>query len=302
RTTGFAFEPSWLAHQLNMLYIPYWFAASLQRYTAHPFRFLRLSVENLLLGGGVIVLVLSKSRVGWLAFLLILTLLLVKWTIALTRWIQTRALGRLSVKPPWKGALKFSLSAGLTTAFLCAYLASAIGLINLAGRYDQRLSRFFGRLEATDGFYQLTSRLAFAERAIYWGTGWEIFNDYPFLGVGLGNAGFFFPEKMPGFGNFLTEINDILFRRSFIPNTKSIWSRLLAETGILGFAFFVVWLYTLWQSARYVQANARPILRTVGLMGTFVLLGLLIEGFSVDSFALPYLWFSLGLLSAAASM
>ena len=31
RLTGFAFEPSWLAHQLNMFYIPIWFSATIFR-------------------------------------------------------------------------------------------------------------------------------------------------------------------------------------------------------------------------------------------------------------------------------
>jgi hypothetical protein len=37
-------------------------------------------------------------------------------------------------------------------------------------------------------------------------------------------------------------------------------------------------------------------------MGAFVLIALLLEGFSVDSFGLPYLWFSLGLLSAGSRL
>jgi hypothetical protein len=35
-------------------------------------------------------------------------------------------------------------------------------------------------------------------------------------------------------------------------------------------------------------------------MGVFVILSFLAEGFSVDSFALPYLWFALGLLTATS--
>ncbi len=38
RTTGFAYEPSWLAHQLNMLYLPFWLASVFTGFTAHRLR------------------------------------------------------------------------------------------------------------------------------------------------------------------------------------------------------------------------------------------------------------------------
>jgi hypothetical protein len=38
----------------------------------------------------------------------------------------------------------------------------------------------------------------------------------------------------------------------------------------------------------------------MALMGKLVILALVFEGFSVDSFALPYLWFALGLVTAQA--
>jgi hypothetical protein len=41
---------------------------------------------------------------------------------------------------------------------------------------------------------------------------------------------------------------------------------------------------------------------TVGLAGMFVLVGLLTEGFSVDTFGLPYYWVALGLVAGACSI
>jgi hypothetical protein len=39
-------------------------------------------------------------------------------------------------------------------------------------------------------------------------------------------------------------------------------------------------------------------MRTIGWMGIIMLIAFTIEGFSVDSFALPYYWFTLGLVAA----
>jgi O-antigen ligase len=118
----------------------------------------------------------------------------------------------------------------------------------------------------------------------------------------LGNAGYYFPEKMPALGWGLTEINTVMYRGTAIPNTKSLWARLLAETGIVGFVFWIGWLYLLWQAARFLRKGDIPLLRTIGLAGALVLVALLAEGFSVDSFALPYFWFSFGLVSAGSAL
>ncbi|MFA5874864.1 MAG: hypothetical protein WC832_12975, partial [Anaerolineales bacterium] len=71
RMTGFAFEPSWLAQQLNLLYLPFWLAATITGLSAFRFRIWKISLENIFLGIGIVVLFLS-SRVGTLSFLSIL--------------------------------------------------------------------------------------------------------------------------------------------------------------------------------------------------------------------------------------
>jgi hypothetical protein len=40
----------------------------------------------------------------------------------------------------------------------------------------------------------------------------------------------------------------------------------------------------------------------IGWSGLFVLVAYIIEGFSTDTFALPYLWVSLGIVSAAGAL
>ena len=302
RVSGLAFEPSWLAHQLNMVYLPYWLAATLRGFSVHGRRLWRFSAENLLLAGGGGVLLLSFSRVGWLAFLLILTVVLITWNLNLAQRVSRWASSKLPLPRRGERVFQVVISASLFLVFLAVYLVAGLGALRVASQVDRRLYGFFNDIQEARTFYTFSNRLAFAERAVYWGTGWEVFGDYPLLGVGLGNVGFFFPEKMPAFGWLLTEIAGLFNERGFIPNTKSIWTRFLADTGIIGFAFFISWLYVLWKSARYTYTSRDPLLKTMGMMGIFVLLALFIEGFSVDSFALPYMWFALGLIAAAGNL
>jgi O-Antigen ligase len=303
RVTGFAFEPSWLAHQLNVLYLPIWLAASITRYSAHRRRILGLSAENILLVMGVLILFLSSSRIGILAALLMVTCVILPATYRLAQRATRRLSARSDSRTFSAGSSTAVLAVALFGLFVAAYVIGLIGLVYGVSRYDPRLAALFEDLQwDSNGIFSLANQLAFAERLVYWATGWQIFNDYPILGVGLGNAGFFFPERMPPFGWALWEVSQIFYHLSNVPNTKSIWARLLAETGWVGFSVFITWLYVLWRSARALVAEVPPLLKTVGLAGLLALIVFLVEGFSIDSFAMPYLWVSAGLLTAGVSI
>jgi O-antigen ligase len=95
---------------------------------------------------------------------------------------------------------------------------------------------------------------------------------------------------------------DTYFRLSTIPNIKSLWIRLLAETGIVGFSSFLTWCLVVFRSAWSIRLNKSHLFKMVGWFGLFVLIAFIIEGFSTDTFALPYLWLSLGIVSASAAI
>jgi len=75
--------------------------------------------------------------------------------------------------------------------------------------------------------------------------------------------------------------------------------RLLAETGILGFAFFVSWVYLHWREAVQLERlGVSELERALGFTGKLFILALIMEGFSMDTFGLPYYWIALGLVVA----
>jgi O-antigen ligase len=297
RVTGLAYEPSWLAHQLNMLYLPLWLAASVQRLSAHRFRLWFLTFENLLLAGGVVILLLSFSRVGLAAFLLMLGYLFLAANAALVRKVEGRFLQR------YGGRARKALVAGITLALILMYVLLIVSAAFGLSRIDPRMQTLFDLSTLRqEGILEYANRMFFAERLVYWQAGWGVFNDHPILGVGLGNAGYYFPQTMSDYGLGLVEVNDLLGKSASLPNAKSLWVRLLAETGIVGFALFITWLFVLWAGTGRLRQSAHPVQRIVALATRFVLLGLLIEGFSVDTFALPYFWVTFGLLTAALAV
>lgn len=301
RTTGFALEPSWLAHQLNLLFLPFWLAAVVRRQSVHRRRLFKYFIfEDLLLVFGALVLWLTLSRVGLIAFLLMLAYLLVRANV----WLKIRVQGWVWQR--WqKDASRVKLrqqviSWGITTIMLAIYLGLFLGVGFTLSKIDPRMADLFNfSLTGENPLLAYANSLNFSSRLVYWEGGWNIFNDHPLFGVGLGNAGFFFPDKLSGYAWWLIEVRDLVFRSSVLLNVKSLWVRLLTETGIVGFSFFVAWYYLLWQTGRALEKELQSQRKMVSLAGQLLVIAFIIEGFSVDSFAMPYVWFSAGLVTSA---
>ncbi|MEI8131843.1 MAG: O-antigen ligase family protein [Leptolinea sp.] len=290
RAAGFALEPSWLAHMLNMLYLPVWLSSVYSGYSAFTLRiFKRISIEMILLALGGLVLVLTFSRVGWITFAFMAAFLITLGNIRLVRWIQ----GRFKVSPGKKVILTIGISCLLIIAYLAILIVAAYGM----SRFDPRMKDIFSaQFWQLNNMNRYANALQFGERVVYWQAGWEVFNRYPLAGVGLGNAGKWFAETIPAYGVNLIEVRRLLYRTSEIPNIKNLWIRILAETGIIGFAFFSAWIFSLGKKASVLRQSASPIYKMLGYLGIFVIIGILLEGFSIDSFALPYFWISAGLV------
>lgn len=294
RVTGFALEPSWLAHQMNCLYLPYWLGASLTGFSAFRGRVWKISAENVLLACGIGISFASLSRIGYLSLMLVLAYLFWQGNRALAERIARRASG----SEKGQRGLRLGVQLGILAGFIVLALAGAY----LLTRLDYRFALLFQQNFLTTDFFFLANNLSLAERFAYWGLGWNVFTRAPWVGVGLGNVGFYFESLLPSFGWALNEFLKIQLEFSVLLNAKNLWIRLLAETGIVGAAVFVTWLYTVYASARSLRLRKEPVYRTLYWMGTLAVIALIGEGFSIDSFALPYYWTAFGLAIAASFM
>jgi hypothetical protein len=297
RVPGTTLEPSWLAHCLNILYLSTWLAATTKRYSVFHLRIIGLTVENILLVAGIVVLIFTYSRIGLLAFGLVLVWFMLLGSKTLAGWLSSRFFYN-------RTGVKRTLQILLSTLLMVALILVLGGLAYRLSFDDPRFASFFGidpaELTAGENFMAIANQLSIAERAVYWDLGWKVFEAHPVLGVGLGNAGMFTLRDISFYAWKLPEVRHVLFLYSNLPNTKNLWTRLLAETGLVGFSLFTTWLVVLWMAARRLQDHALSLLNMLGLAGQFSLIALLLEGFSIDTFALPYIWVALGLLTAAS--
>lgn len=289
RTTGFASEPSWLAHQLNLVYLPFWLAATIKKTSVYKIRIWFLSIENMLLGLGLVVLFLTFSRGGLVAFMLVLAFLFLLLNIKLVKGLLTR----------WKVKRRVLVSVITASGVFLVYLGICVLGLFVLSKTDPRMETVFQfTSDSENPIMKYAENLQFGERVAYWQTGWRIFNDYPIAGVGLSNSGAYFTQYLPEYGWQLTETKNLLFRTDNVLNIKNLWTRLLGETGIIGFSLFLVFLVAGLITAIDLIGSPGKQQVTIGWMGIFMLIAFMVEGFSVDSLALPYYWFTLGLVAA----
>jgi hypothetical protein len=197
----------------------------------------------------------------------------------------------------------------LLAAIGVGFLVVSVGIVLLAAATNQRIYDLLTvnlveifQSERLPVIYNLANHLEYAERLLYWISSFLVFSKYPLLGVGLGNMGFFFPKVVPAFGTYLPEILQILGPVQVkLANPKSLWLRLLAETGILGLSAFLTWLLAHALMAGRLLRSERGLLGSVGLAAGIALIAQVFEGFSLDTFALPQLWLILGFGVAAWS-
>ncbi len=298
RTTGLAFEPSWLGHQLVLFYLPYWLAATYNRRSAFGWRVWRFSAENLLLAGGAVILFLSLSRSALVSFALVVGLLVLRLTGNLVNWLHKKLNRQPSALPRAESRLLRTL---IWLGVLLAYAAVLFAGVVAITRLDPRMEELFTVLRNPYNLLQTANYLFFGERVAFWSAGLGVFGDFPLLGVGLENAGFFFPEKLPIAAWGIIEPHKMYYS-SVLPNTLSLWVRLLAETGVIGFALFFSFLFLMWKTAAALLRHPEPAVATLALTSQLTLIALLMEGMSVDTFAFPYFWLILGWLGAAYRM
>jgi len=306
RVTGFAYEPSWFVRQFNLVLFPIWLSAVYQRRSIFNVRLWKFQVEDGLLAVGVVVFGFSSPRIGLLAFLASLGVLGVMVLRRMHRWLTTWYLNHRKQMPKRIAWTRFALAVLMVLVMVSVIASALMGYILVASRWDERYALLLqaSTIENLDVFpltegrlITMARQLAFFERMVYWFGGWNIFNDYPF-GVGLGNAGFYFADRMHGSGFDSLEIRNLIYRASYLPNTKNLWTRLLSETGFIGLAVFLVWLYLLWRSSGLIRKSSFTEMKILGLAGQLFLVAYLVEGFSMDSFAIPYEWIMAGLISA----
>ncbi|MCP4141865.1 MAG: hypothetical protein GY755_16585 [Chloroflexi bacterium] len=314
RVSGFAFEASWLAGQIVTLYLPWLVASLLLRFRATKYNWL----EPLLLLGTLATLFLTYSRGGLLIGIVAtgLTLLISgrRAILRVFKWFfnhqdaesaksfseTPRTKSSRPLKKTWRtsglgGSSLYSIGVRVIIVILVVAVVWG-GISFLAGQnYVNRL----WKVEATsisDYFVKTNA----GGRFTYLWAETQLFLDYPILGTGLGSSGLYLFDYFPDWALYNNpEITKQLTPTSQLyPNSKNLYLRLLAETGIFGFTIFLSFLLAiLAEIAKSLRQN-----KLIGTAGLFSFIAILTYDLMQDSFAMAELWVNFGIILGITSI
>ena len=290
RVSGFAFEASWLAGQIATLYLPWLFASLLVHFRLTKNAWL----EPLWLVGALAVLFLSFSRGGLLiAFLAAGVTVLVSGKKAIGRGIRW-------FLPPRDPQLETRQKAkALAQRILLALLILGITFGGISFLSHQKYLTRLWTVDA-DNLAEYFLKINAGGRFAYLWAETKIFLAHPFWGTGLGGSGFRLYDQLPDWA--LTnnpEVTKQLVQTSRIfPNSKNLYLRLLAETGIIGFSIFMAFLLgILAQIGDFLRDPQRKL---AGVAGLFSFVAIVSYYLMQDSFAMPELWINFGIVVGLA--
>jgi O-antigen ligase len=281
RVSGMAYEPAWLAGQIGTVYLPWLFASLLTGFRVTRFKWL----EIILLGFAALLLLATFSRGGLLTAVVAVVL-----TFLLAGRAEIRAAWMWFASRRW--FLRFGVAALILGSLIGAWM-----FLNQKG-YIARL--FESDAESVEEFVVENSAGA---RSAYLVGALGAYEESPVFGVGLGASGFYIYDHLPDWS--LTVVPEIAKQLNpesrLYPNPKNMYARLLAETGLLGFFFFIAVMFSLLADSLRALQSKLPFTRFLGIAGFFSWIAVAMYNVTQDSFTTPNLWINLGILTGVTA-
>jgi O-antigen ligase len=129
------------------------------------------------------------------------------------------------------------------------------------------------------------------------------YEESPFFGVGLGASGFYIYDNLPDWA--MTNVPEIARQLSpqsrLYPNPKNMYARLLAETGLIGFALFFIYFFSVLGDVLHTFQTSAPLSRFLGVAALFSWIAVLLYNATQDSFATPNIWVNFGILAGISA-
>ena len=291
RVSGTTYEPNWFAEQICILLLPWLLASVLSGYSVFRWRWRRITIELLLLGWSIVILTLTFSRAG-------LAVMLISLLIGLLFLRPKKKVGQTDNRSTAK-------SRGRRIIEVTLVISAVLGGLYLFGSRNTFFSRIWDywnrdKPVSLEGYLDY---VGFGARYTYFATAYRIYEQNPQLGVGLGNYAFYFEENLPD--RLLAETPEVLriltqsADRYRLITPKSLYIRILAETGLIGLGAFLIFVLGIIGSTLYLRLSPREDERYWGTAGLLACISFLFLAFTFDSFTFPNMWVAFGVITAA---
>jgi len=295
RVSGLTYEPNWYADQISFLLLPWLLAAVLSGYSVFKWRWRWVTIELFLLVWALAIMPFTFSRAG-----LIVMLILVFLGILLFRSRHKEP------SQAQKPSVKFPLRRIAEGGLLVLIIGVVIFFAGSRNEFFARIWEYWQR-KPDQGYVQYFidyfEYLGFGARFSYSQTAYQVYEDNPILGVGLGNYAFYFNEKLPD--RPLAAVPEVL--RLVVPEEgvsrlitpKNLFLRIMAETGLVGLGTFLAFIVAIFGCTLYLWLSVDMETRYWGTAGLLAMMAFSMVAFSFDSFAIPNMWVVFGLITAA---
>jgi hypothetical protein len=310
RISGMTYEPSWFAEQITVLLLPWLLASVITGRSVFKLRWRWITVELFLLVWSIVILVFTFSRAGILDLAVLMLLSLVFY------YLQQRVSARRSSKrnsemkttsaPGSRRAQKAWKIIRVVLVILLGFTILVSGFYLAGQKYDffMRLWDYWETPHPT--FMGYLQYLGFEARMIYGEAAYNMYLTSPVIGVGPGVYALYFADSLPyqplaktpevirlitpeeGFNRFIT--------------AKNFFLRLLAETGILGTAAFIAFFISIVGMAINLWLSPEREEKYWGMGAVMALSVFVLSTLSFDSFALPNMWVTFGIITSAFNL
>ena len=268
---GFTLEPSWLASQLTVLGLPLILA---RNFDPEGLR------RWLIRGKGLS----FRVQPNWL----VLTLFVAAIAVTLSRGGLVTSVAILLVACTFRLVKARSAGDLLVPVVALPAVALMVAVAYLASPYVRTA---FDLPNSWQSVFEYLRAAGASNRMTLWITWWRTFLDSPITGVGLGQSPFYFYSNVPFWAvrewEIFQYVTGVL---PDLPNSKNMFIRLLAETGIVGAVLFFAFVVRHFVDALSSRSTE------IAVFAVSLAIALTVDFMSLDTFALPTLWFALALL------
>lgn len=287
RVSGLAYEPAWLAGQIATTYLPVLFAAILTKTRITRLRWL----EPVLLALAALLLLATYSRGG----------ILIGLGAAVVTFL---VFGRDLLRATWTWFFGGFRGSALHLALRLGMIAVLIGVMVGGVAFLSRKNYFRRLWESTaTNLNQYLIDINAGARSAYAVGAMGAYDQHPILGVGLGASGFWIYNNLPDWTQ--TTVPEIARQldptSKLYPNPKDLYVRLLAETGLVGFALFLIFMLSSFGDALSLLRRGN-FWYFLGIAGFFAWLAIALYNVTQDSFATPNIWVIPGILAGISSI
>jgi O-antigen ligase len=127
----------------------------------------------------------------------------------------------------------------------------------------------------------------------------QVFKENPIIGVGFGQQAYHNRTHYPGWATKNNYEFELFYKnkkdRTFPPG-YNLYTRLLAETGLIGFMLFMILLYFSLKETLNIMKRVQNEEKVLTIIILITLLGLYINWLQIDTFRMYVVWLSLAIL------